>query len=258
MNSFYSHLARCTVRWQELPGHGEPLVFIHGLGCASSYEYPRIVCDPQFGSRRAILIDLPGSGYSDKPEAYSYQTSAQAQVVIELLNHLAITSFWLYGHSMGGSIAIEAAGLAGHRLLGLMVSEPNFHAVGGAFSRNIAAQTEGDFVSQGYQAMLEAETSPWKGCLQNTAPWAMWRGAASLVKGVEPSWSARFLQLSCPVWLIFGELSLPDPDVDEMRQQGVEVKIIPEAGHSMSWENPSALARALAECIQQEQAYDSP
>lgn len=254
MNSFYSNHARCAVRWQELPGHGEPLVFIHGLGCASSYEYPRIVCDPHLGSRRAILIDLPGSGYSDKPEAYSYQTSAQAQVVIELLNHLAITSFWLYGHSMGGSIAIEAAELAGSRLLGLIVSEPNFHAGGGAFSRNIAAWTEDDFVLNGYQVMLAAETSPWKGCLQSSAPWAVWRGATSLVKGVQPSWNVRFLQSSCPVWLIFGALSLPDADVDEMRQQGVDVKIIPDAGHSMSWENPSALAKALADCIQQGQA----
>jgi pimeloyl-ACP methyl ester carboxylesterase len=47
MNSFYSQQAGCAVRWQELPGQGEPLVFIHGLGCASSYEYPRVVCDPQ-------------------------------------------------------------------------------------------------------------------------------------------------------------------------------------------------------------------
>ncbi|WP_285129625.1 alpha/beta fold hydrolase [Leclercia adecarboxylata] len=254
MNSFYSQQAHCTVRWQELPGHGEPLVFIHGLGCASSYEYPRIVCDPEFGSRRAILIDLPGSGYSDKPEAYSYQTSAQARVVIELLNHLAITSFWLYGHSMGGSIAIETAELAGSRLLGLIVSEPNFHAGGGAFSRDIAARTENDFIRTGYQALLEAETSPWKGCLQSNAPWAVWRGAASLVEGVQPSWNVRFQQLPCPVWLIFGELSLPDADVDEMRQQGIEVKIIPDAGHSMSWENPSALAKALADCIQHGQA----
>ncbi len=254
MNSFYSQQAHCTVRWQELPGHGEPLVFIHGLGCASSYEYLRIVCDPEFGSRRAILIDLPGSGYSDKPEAYSYQTSAQARVVIELLNHLAITSFWLYGHSMGGSIAIETAELADSRLLGLIVSEPNFHAGGGAFSRDIAARTENDFIRTGYQALLEAETSPWKGCLQSNAPWAVWRGAASLVKGVQPSWNVRFQQLPCPVWLIFGELSLPDADVDEMRQQGIEVKIIPDAGHSMSWENPSALAKALADCIQHGQA----
>ena len=109
MNSFYSQYAGCTVRWQDLPGSGEPVVFIHGLGCASSYEYPRIVCDARFGARRAILIDLPGSGYSDKPTHYGYRTSEQAQVVAELLNHLKLDTFWLYGHSMGGSIAIEAA-----------------------------------------------------------------------------------------------------------------------------------------------------
>ncbi len=49
MNSFYSQQAGCTVRWQDLPGFGDPVVFIHGLGCASSYEYPRIVCDTRFG-----------------------------------------------------------------------------------------------------------------------------------------------------------------------------------------------------------------
>jgi pimeloyl-ACP methyl ester carboxylesterase len=61
MNSFYSQYAGCTVRWQDLPGSGDPVVFIHGLGCASSYEYPRIVCDARFGARRAILIDLPAA-----------------------------------------------------------------------------------------------------------------------------------------------------------------------------------------------------
>lgn len=40
MNSFYSQHAGCTVRWHDLPGTGDPVVFIHGLGCASSYEYP--------------------------------------------------------------------------------------------------------------------------------------------------------------------------------------------------------------------------
>ena len=249
MNSFYSQQACCTVRWQDLPGHGEPLVFIHGLGCASSYEYPRIVCDPAFGGRRAILIDLPGSGYSDKPTAYGYHTSAQAQVVIELLEHLNIDSFWLYGHSMGGSIAIEAAELGGKRLLGLMVSEPNFNAGGGQFSRGIAAQTEAEFIRTGYPAMLAAETSGWKGSLASNAPWAVWRGAASLVKGISPGWGDIFINLAVPTWLIFGELSLPDQDEAAMRQQGVAVKIVPAAGHSMSLENPSALAAVLAECM---------
>ena len=110
MNSFYSQQAGCTVRWHDLPGTGDPVVFIHGLGCASSYEYPRVVHDPLFGARRAILIDLPGSGYSDKPEHYSYKTTDQAYVVAELIDHLKLDAFWLYGHSMGGSIAIETAG----------------------------------------------------------------------------------------------------------------------------------------------------
>lgn len=113
MNSFYSQQAGCTVRWHDLPGSGDPVVFIHGLGCASSYEYPRVVRDPLFGARRAILIDLPGSGYSDKPEHYSYKTTDQAHVVAELIDHLKLDSFWLYGHSMGGSIAIETAAREG-------------------------------------------------------------------------------------------------------------------------------------------------
>lgn len=249
MNSFYSQVAGCYVRWQDLPGTGDPLVFIHGLGCASSYEYPRVVCDPSFGARRAILIDLPGSGYSDKPANYRYRTSQQAQVVVEVLNDLKLGSFWLYGHSMGGSIAIEAAALLHSGLKGLIVSEPNYHAGGGTFSRAIAAQSEPDFVERGYREMLEAETSPWAGSLQSNAPYAVWRGAASLVAGVEPEWVTQFLSLACPVTLIFGAGSLPDPDFDELQHQGVAIKIIPDAGHSMSWENPAALAQALSDCI---------
>lgn len=249
MNSFYSQQAGCVVRWHDLPGSGDPVVFIHGLGCASSYEYSRIVSDARFGARRAILIDLPGSGYSDKPVQYRYRTSEQARVVAELLDHLKLDSFWLYGHSMGGSIAIEAAGLMAPRVKGLMVSEPNFHAGGGMFSRSIAAQTEQQFLAQGYDALLNAETSPWAGSLQSNAPYAVWRGASSLVEGVEPEWEVQFLSLRCPVTLIFGERSLPDDDVDSLQKRGVEVKIIPAAGHSMSWENPSALAQTLAECM---------
>ncbi|MRS89039.1 alpha/beta fold hydrolase [Enterobacteriaceae bacterium RIT714] len=249
MNSFYSQHAGCVVRWHDLPGQGDPVVFIHGLGCASSYEYPRVVCDPRFGSRRAILIDLPGSGYSDKPECYRYRTSDQAQVVVELLNHLHIDAFWLYGHSMGGSIAIETAALTQNRILGLIVSEPNFHAGGGMFSRAIAAQDEQSFIIRGFSALLSAETSPWAGCLQSNAPHAVWRGATALVEGIQPDWSEHFLALSCPVTLLFGEHSLPDAEAEEMQQQGVTVMIIPDAGHSMSWENPSALAQALSACV---------
>ena len=79
LSSCYSTVARCRVRWLTLPGEGIPVVFIHGLGCAASYDYPRVVCDPHFRRRAAILIDLPGYGYSDKPWEYGYTIITVAQ-----------------------------------------------------------------------------------------------------------------------------------------------------------------------------------
>ncbi|POP46033.1 alpha/beta hydrolase [Superficieibacter electus] len=246
MKTFYSRIAGAKVRWQALPGEGHPVVFIHGLGCASSYEYPRVVMDAQFGRKAAILIDLPGSGYSERPQAFSYHTRDQARVVVELLESLNLQHFYLYGHSMGGSIAIEVATLMTDRLLALAVSEPNFSAGGGMFSRQIAAQAEEAFVHDGYAALLAAEDSPWAGSLQSNAPWAVWRGAKSLVDGITPSWLMLFRSLRCPHTLIVGELSEPDTDVETIRAWGIPVLTIEKAGHSMSWENPSALAGILA------------
>lgn len=246
MRSFTSTLAAARVRWLDLPGHGMPVVFIHGLGCASTWEYPRIIADPEFGGRRAILIDLPGSGYSERPDTWDYRTSSQAQVVAEWLDAIGLIHFDLYGHSMGGSIAIEVAGLLPSRVQRLAVSEPNFYSGGGMFSREIVRLSEAEFVGHGYSALLREEQSPWAASLQSNAPWAVWRGANSLVQGVDPSWMSLFLALDCQKALIFGEQSLPDGDCDAVRSAGIPVHIVPKAGHSMSWENPAALAGILA------------
>ena len=247
MNGFYSPHAGATVRWLDLPGYGEPIVFIHGLGCASSYDYPRVAADPALAGRRMILVDLPGFGYSDKPESFSYRIADQAAVVVELVDRLSLERCYLFGHSMGGSVAIEAAGRLAGRVRALLVAEPNLYPGGGMYSRCIAGQTEERFIARGYAEMLSAETSPWAGCLQNSAPWAVWRGAASLVKGVNPSWFARFVNLSCPRALIYGAFSLPAREATESEAAGIPLLVIPQAGHSMAWENPPALARTLAD-----------
>ncbi|PLK48926.1 alpha/beta fold hydrolase, partial [Klebsiella pneumoniae] len=147
MNGFYSSVSGATLRWHDFPGDGLPVVFIHGLGCASSYDYPRIASDPALRERRKILIDLPGFGYSDKPRAFSYNIHEQALVLEQFLSHLRLQRFALFGHSMGGSIAIEAAGLLGERVTTLLVSEPNLFAGGGEYSRRIAAQSATKAVS---------------------------------------------------------------------------------------------------------------
>lgn len=256
MNGYFSSLAGATVRWLDIPGRGDPVVFIHGLGCASSYDYPRVVTDPAFLGRRALLIDLPGYGYSDKPETFGYGTGEQARVVVELLDNLQLARCYLFGHSMGGSIAIETADLLGDRVLALLVAEPNLYAGGGMYSRAIAEQTEAQFVAHGFSSILAEDTTPWAGCLQNSAPWAVWRGASSLVAGVTPSWFTRFQQLSCRKALIYGALSLPAQEADDAVAAGIPLRVVPDAGHSLAWDNPVALAGCVAQFFDVANAKD--
>ncbi len=245
MNSFLSSTANCLVRWHDFPGTGAPVLFVHGLGCASSYEYPRVVTDPLFGGRRAILIDLPGCGYSQKPRDYSYSISDQASVVAEFVVHLGIKHCYLYGHSMGGCISIEAAGLLKEYLLGIVVSEPNFHPGGGFFSKKICSYGEDEFIDSGWQQMVAQDSTPWSASLDADAPWAVWRGAASLISG--NNWKDLFIQLPIEKQLIFGEYSLPDDDFTYLTASGISTVILPTCGHCMSWENPGALAGTLSE-----------
>lgn len=246
MQSFYSPSASCMVRYQDFPGSGLPCLFIHGLGCAASYEYPRMLADSAWQGRRAVLFDLPGSGYSDWPVNFPYTTSAYARVTAELAEYLGFKQFWLYGHSMGGSIAIEVAGLMPDCISGLLVSEPNLRSGGGVFSRKITAQSEADFIEHGLDRIIAEDGTPWAGSLQRSAPQAVWRGAKSLVDGITPSWSERFLALDMPRCFIVGEHSLPDNDMTLFSACGIDSLIIADADHSMSWENPSGLAHALS------------
>lgn len=110
MNGFFLSVAGATLRWLDLPGEGLPLVFIHGLGCASSYDYPRVASAPALNGRRKILIDLPGFGYSDKPHDFSYNIHSQAQGVEQVLDHLRLQRFALYGHSMGEASPLKRQG----------------------------------------------------------------------------------------------------------------------------------------------------
>lgn len=239
-----------VVRVHCIPGAGLPLVFIHGLGCASSCDYPPVVSSPALLGRRAVLVDLLGYGFSDKPDSYDYSVAAQAESVVEVLRLLELTSVHLYGHSMGGSIAIVAASLAKDRVSNLILSEPNLDPGGGTFSRVISAQDEGDYVRTGHhlnvsQAVASGDLT-WAGSMRVASPLAVHRSASSLVQGSHPTWRTLLCGLTVPRTVLFGERSLPDDDSVALPESGVRVGIVPNAGHSMAWENPAGLAQAIA------------
>jgi pimeloyl-ACP methyl ester carboxylesterase len=244
---------RSTLRYHDIPGAGPPLIFIHGLGCASSCDYPRIASDPALFGRRMLLVDLLGSGFSDHPADFGYTVDDHARTVLELARSLSLDALDLFGHSLGGSIAIAAAGLLEGRVRHLVLGEPNFRPGGGVFSRGIAAVTEDDYVAHGHDDLVRSSRAEglgiWAASLSISSPRGVHRAATSLVVGCNPTWGAQLLALTMSRTVIFGEASLPDPDAERLRHQGVLVEIVPDAGHLMAWDNPAGVALALRRAL---------
>lgn len=74
---------------------------------------------------RALTIDLLGHGDSDRPaQSWRYSTTAGAEQVIGLLDHLRIPSAVIGGTSLGANVALEAAVAEPQRVRGLLLEMP--------------------------------------------------------------------------------------------------------------------------------------
>lgn len=254
MKQFVLHPSGYSVRYFDLPGAEPPLVFLHGLGCASSFEYPVVMADPALSGRRALLVDLLGAGYSDRPDDFGYSVEDHAAYLNEMLVALDLRDIVLFGHSLGGAVAICLAGLLKRRLRQLILTESNLDpSPAGATSRKIGSQAYDAFLAHGYSDMLsraQRKNPLWAATLAHWLPQAAWRISSSAMRGGSPSWRQQLYALDRPKAYFFGAHSLPSPDVEALRQAGVLVEIIPDAGHSMALENPRALAEAIARVIQ--------
>lgn len=238
-----------SLRFHDLPGSDPPILFVHGLGCASSCDFPRVAADPALAGRRMLVVDLLGSGFSDRPTGFGYAVEDHAGTLGALIDGLSLPLVDLVGHSMGGAVAIVVATRCAEKVRRLVLSEPNLDAGGGPFSRPIAQQREAAYVAHGHAkgvrtAVAEGHRT-WAASLLVSSPLAVHRGATSLVRGGSPSWRTQLEALPIPRTVIFGSRSLPDPDAQGLPQLGITVRVVAEAGHSMMWENPSGFAQAV-------------
>lgn len=99
-------------------GIGEPtLVFVHGWSCDKSYWSGQV---EQLSKKyRVVTIDLAGHGESGT-ERKDYTMQLFGEDVAVVVNELKLTEVVLVGHSMGGSVIIEAAKILGKKVVGLI------------------------------------------------------------------------------------------------------------------------------------------
>ena len=256
MQDFVLRGSKVRMRYHDFPGDGIPILFIHGLGCAGSFDYPNVASQPPLAGYRRILVDLLGSGYSDKPNDFGYTVSDHAEYLAGFVASLDVNRFVLFGHSLGGSVALSLADRCRDRLARIVLSEANLDSGGGVFSRSIAAYAESDFLERGFHEIIaqnrQASNETWAASCAVTTPVALYRSAQSVIAGQSPSWRDMLYALDCPKTFIFGEHSLPDPDLSVLQDHRVHIEVVDKAGHSMAWENPQGLADAIRNGIERD------
>lgn len=255
MKEYFSGKTHCILRYHDLPGEDIPILFIHGLGCAGSFDYPQVAAQKALRQHRRILIDLLGSGYSDKPDNFGYTVKEHAAYLAEFVASIGLESFILFGHSLGGAVALSLAAKCRERVRQIVLSESNLDkSSAGSTSKYIADFDMTEFVEKGFGQLIEESRADgnemWAASLSLWSPKAAYLISKSAAAGEDPSWREILYSLECPRTFIFGENSLPDPDTRVLAAHGINIEIVKQAGHSMAWENPQGLAEAIKSGIQ--------
>lgn len=254
MNAIQLKTNKSLLRYHDLPGTGLPILFIHGLGCAGSFDYPQVAGQSELQNHRRILVDLLGAAFSDKPDDFDYTVSSHAACLLELVDALELNQLIVYGHSLGGAVALSLASLCRDKIERIILSESNLDSGGGFISKIIGAYSLEDFTQSGFRELIEDSRASgndmWAASLSLWSPKAAHGLSVSAIDGQSPSWREILYSLDCPRTYIFGERSLPDPDRQVLEDRGLHIEIVSNAGHSMAWENPQGLARAILNGLQ--------
>ena len=98
----------------------EAVVFIHGWTCDLTFWRGQA---PVYQKHRALLVDLPGHGQSEKPEV-AYTQERFARAIDAVMRDAGVTRAVLVGHSMGGPVAMTFLRLFPARTKALVLVDP--------------------------------------------------------------------------------------------------------------------------------------
>lgn len=267
INSLYLKEWDVAIRWFDIPGDGEPIVCLPAISRAVLPNFLPTMLDPVLHGRRAILVDFVGSGMSGHSASFGYTLEDHACSVSAVLDHLQIDKSTVVGHSMGGSVAIALALADPDRISRLVAFEANVLPGGGASTKSILAQSCDAFVHQWPDMVKQTarDTAESNSMVSNffavsrigADPFALYRNAMSLA-AIPESFQERFLGLDIERHFVWGEKTFPEntgqvtadaPDPNLLRQNGVNVHVLPGTGHALMVERPADAAQLLANIL---------
>jgi pimeloyl-ACP methyl ester carboxylesterase len=255
MKSLYLPEWETFIRYHELPGKGTTLLYLPGLSFPSVEQFLSVVTHDDMAGYHSLLVDYIGSGFSDYSQDFDYSIENHARSIATVLDHEDIKECTVIGYSMGGTVGIKLAILRPDLVSKLIVAEANISPGGGEATRRITSYSEDEYVKEAHHTLLEEVRKAEKeghplAAFINAAwskadPTGLYKSSSALVE-LEESFKYQFQQLSIPRTFVYGEDSLskdsdksqPDaPDPKELGQFGVQIAIVPNAGHAMMFDN---------------------
>ncbi len=243
-----------------------PLLLLHGFtGRSDNWVELTALLG---GDYRCISVDLIGHGETDAPNSpLRYAMPAAAADLVALLDHLGLARVHLYGYSMGGRLALYTALHYAQRFesLTLESASPGLRTE----DERAARRAQDDFLAEsivrdGVGAFVDRwEALPLfasqanvdlhkRAMLRESRLGNRVQGLANSLRGMgtgvqPPLWDALH-ELGLPTRLIVGALDTKFTVINGAMQAvmpGSRLHIVRDAGHSVHFERPVAVAALL-------------
>ena len=217
-----------------------------------------------FEEYRLLCIDLPGFGAS-APQAKG-SIADMAQLVINLIDQLSIERFVVFGHSMGGYVALKIAEDVADRILGLGLIHS--HPFADSEETKINRQKAFDFISNHGSSLFIKQLIP------NLFPKNFTGSHSFLIdrlifnannfpdRGIQnglqamkerPDLSDVLRKLQVPYMCVIGLLDTLLPTEKFIQQVDfasiTELALLPNIGHMSPFENPKILRKRIIQYL---------
>ncbi len=229
-------------------GAGPLLLFLHGWG-ADGYSFNTLI--EQFGDYRCISPSFPGFGGSERPQT-PWGVFEYAEFVRDFLAKLNIKPDIIVAHSFGGRVAIKGigAGILNPKKLVLIASagvaqklaRTHFAGKVARVVKTITAIPPLSFLQERLKRLAGSRDYMNAGAMRET-----------FVKVVNENLEKDAEKITIPTLLAWGEKDAETPlaEAHTLRERirGSRLEIIPNAGHFVFQEQPSAVAEKIKNFI---------